>query len=272
MSRSVPWLLFGSAVVAALVALAGCSHYLSGEREAWRGEAEAACLNSGAVKEGAERVRISAIEGPGICGADYPLRVSALGESAPLGYDDEPLRPPGTIPDAALPPRWPVASSNGLPPPLPPPIAPRFSPAQYGPPPSAPAQSGPPQNYPLPASQQAGAPMSLYPPGVSPPEEDDSGFRAQSAAALRQYARGAPQRAAGGGVSATKLSAAKLSAAKLSAKLPATRLLATRRTDAARSGRAHTARSAPRADGDWNGRAGRGEAGGDACVPDRLGA
>src|SRR5580658_8287753 len=146
MSRSVPWLLFGSAVVAALVALAGCSHYLSGEREAWRSEAEAACLDSGAVKEGAERVRITAIEGPGICGADYPLRVSALGESAPLGYDDEPLRPPGTIPDGALPPR--------------------YSPAQYG----------PPQNYPLPASQQAGAPMSLYPPGVSPPEEDDSGF------------------------------------------------------------------------------------------------
>ena len=118
MSRSVPWLLLGSAVVAALIALAGCSHYLSGEREAWRGEAEAACLNSGAVKESAERVRISAIEGPGICGADYPLRVSALGESAPLGYDDEPLRPPGAIPDAALPPRWPVAQSNALPPPV----------------------------------------------------------------------------------------------------------------------------------------------------------
>jgi hypothetical protein len=176
MSRSVPWLLFGSAVVAALVALAGCSHYLSGEREAWRSEAEAACLDSGAVKEGAERVRITAIEGPGICGADYPLRVSALGESAPLGYDDEPLRPPGTIPDGALPPRWPVAPSNTSPPPVPPPIPPRYSPAQYGPPPSAPARSGPPQNYPLPASQQAGAPMSLYPPGVSPPEEDDSGF------------------------------------------------------------------------------------------------
>ena len=166
MSRSVQWSLVGSAVLAALIALAGCSHYFSGEREAWRGEAEAACLNSGAVKEGAERVRISAIEGPGICGADYPLRVSALGESGPLSYDDEPLRPPGAIPDTALPPRWPVAQPSAPSPPAPPPIQPRNSPAQYG----------PPQTYPLPASQSAGAPISLYPPGVSPPEEDDSDF------------------------------------------------------------------------------------------------
>ena len=176
MSRSVPWLLLGSAVVAALTALAGCSHYLSGEREAWRGESEAACLNSGAVKESSERVRISAIEGPGVCGADYPLRVSALGESAPLGYDDEPLRPPGAIPDAALPPRWPMVQSNAPPPPTSPPVQPRYSPAQYGPPPSGLVQSGPPQNYPPPASRQAGAPMSLYPPGVAPPEEDSFGF------------------------------------------------------------------------------------------------
>ncbi len=43
-------------------------------------EAELSCLNSGAVKETAERVRISPISGPGACGIDYPLRVSALGE------------------------------------------------------------------------------------------------------------------------------------------------------------------------------------------------
>ena len=198
MSRGVQWSLLGSAVVAALIALAGCSHYFSGEREAWRGEAEVACLNSGAVKESPERVRISAITGPGMCGADYPLRVSALGESGPLGYDDEPLRPPGAIPDAALPPRWPV-QSNALPPP--PPQA-QYGPPQYGPLPSGqpqyrspqyaappgplpqysnaqtlPAQAGVGQGYPLPASQQAGAPMSLYPPGVAPPEEDDFDFQ-----------------------------------------------------------------------------------------------
>ena len=125
MSRGVQWSLFGSVVVAALIALAGCSHYLFAEREPWRHDAEVACLNSGAVKESPERVRISAISGPGICGADYPLRVSALGDSAPLGYDDEPVRPPSAIPNAALPQRWPVIQSNALPP-LP------SGPPQYG--------------------------------------------------------------------------------------------------------------------------------------------
>src|SRR6476469_8234841 len=99
MSRGVRSLLFGSTVIAALGALAGCGHYWFGEREA-----EVACINSGAVKETPERVRISAINGPGICGADFPLRVSALGDSAPLGYDDEPLRPPSNIPTCAMPP------------------------------------------------------------------------------------------------------------------------------------------------------------------------
>src|SRR6266446_10442232 len=45
------------------------------------------------------------IRGPGVCGADFPLKVSILGESAPLGYMDD-LRPPGDIPRAA--PRWPL--------------------------------------------------------------------------------------------------------------------------------------------------------------------
>ena len=42
MSRGVQWSLFGSAVVAALIALAGCSHYLFAEREPWRHDAEVA--------------------------------------------------------------------------------------------------------------------------------------------------------------------------------------------------------------------------------------
>ena len=85
MSRGVRSLLFGSTAIAALGVLAGCGHYWFGEREAWRREAEVACINSRVVKETPERVRISAINGPGICGADFPLRVSALGDSAPLG-------------------------------------------------------------------------------------------------------------------------------------------------------------------------------------------
>src|ERR1700689_2896414 len=96
-------------VVAALIALAGCSHYLSGEREAWRHDFVVTCLGSGSVKDGRERVQISTISGPGICGIDFPLRVSALGVSGPLSYDDESLRPPGAIPQGALPQHWPVA-------------------------------------------------------------------------------------------------------------------------------------------------------------------
>ena len=108
-----------------LLAVAGCSHYMLAEREPWRHEAELTCLNSGAVNNNtAGRVRIAAIEGPGACGIDYPLRVSALGESGPLSYDDEPV-PPGSIPNSstprtAMPQNWPGASpaiqSNPLPP------------------------------------------------------------------------------------------------------------------------------------------------------------
>ena len=106
MTRGVRWNLVNSLVLVALVAVAGCSHYMLAEREPWRHEAELACLNSGAVNDTAGRVRISAIEGPGACGIDYPLRVSALGESAPLSYDDEPV-PPGAIPNASMPQNWP---------------------------------------------------------------------------------------------------------------------------------------------------------------------
>jgi hypothetical protein len=160
MLRGVQWPLCGSIVVAALIALAGCSHYLYGERETWRRDAEVACLNSGAVKEGPQRVRISAISGPGICGADFPLRVSALGEDAPLGYDDEPLRPPSAIPDAALPQRWPIRS-DALPPAQSAP--PQHSSTQYGTPPPAPAPPG--------------SPMSIYAPGVPVPEPYDVDFQ-----------------------------------------------------------------------------------------------
>jgi hypothetical protein len=174
MLRSVQWWLWGSVVVATLIALAGCSHYLSGERETWRHDAEIACMNSGAAKESPERVRISAINGPGICGVDFPLRVSALGPSGPLGYDDESVRPPGAIPDAALPQHWPGVQSNTLR------AAPADPPPQYGAAQSRQTQMTPPQELrwqvgPAPASQP-GTPMSIYAPGVPVPEPDDADF------------------------------------------------------------------------------------------------
>ena len=170
MLRGVRSLLIGSTVIAALGALAGCGHYWFGEREAWRREAEVACINSGAVKETPERVRISAINGPGMCGAEFPLRVSALGDSTPLGYNDEPLRPPSNIPAGAMPQRWPV-QSNALPPLAGQPPTRAEPPVGVSP---APARATP----------QIGQPISLIPPGAAEPDEDDLSYRPQP---LRPY-------------------------------------------------------------------------------------
>src|SRR5262245_38320744 len=132
MSRGVSWLLGGGVI---LVALAGCGRsFLSYEQRApWRKDAELACLNSGTVREGPGVVRISPIDGPGMCGADFPLKISMLGESSALGYLDEAVRPPGSIPGGisgapqAAQPRWPIAQQPyDAPPPQP----------RYAPPPS----------------------------------------------------------------------------------------------------------------------------------------
>src|SRR3981081_649836 len=112
MTRGVRFCLVGSFV---LVSLAGCGRGLfqSEEREPWRAEAEIACLKSGAVKESADLVRISPISGPGICGAEFPLKVAVLGESkGSLGFADNELRPPAAIRGSQ--PRWP--GSQPLPP------------------------------------------------------------------------------------------------------------------------------------------------------------
>ena len=178
MWRGVRFWILGAIAGAALIALAGCGHnFYSGEREAWRREAEVACMNSGAVKESAARVRISAISGPGMCGADYPIRVSALGESGPLGYEDEPPRPPGSLPSSGMPQHWPVVQSNALPANASGP-APEYGPPTAAPPgrpsPAAPAQLGAMRSG-APAAA-AGRPISLYAPGVQDPHEDDAAF------------------------------------------------------------------------------------------------
>jgi len=100
-----------------LLALAGCGRsFMSGERAPWRHQAEVECMKSGSVKVGTGVVQIDPIEGPGMCGADFPLKVSALGESGPLvGYADDP-RPPGSIPNSAQMPRWPINQPQYAPP------------------------------------------------------------------------------------------------------------------------------------------------------------
>jgi Extensin-like protein C-terminus len=148
MAHGVRLVLVGSFV---LVSLAGCGRgfFQSAEREPWRAEAEAACLKSGAVKENADLVRISPISGPGVCGAEFPLKVAALGESnASFGFADE-LRPPAGI--GGNQPRWPVLQPQ----------------------PAAPLSS-----YPETAVRHpeygagANGPVSLTAPGVAPDEDE----------------------------------------------------------------------------------------------------
>jgi hypothetical protein len=148
MTRGVRLYLVGSIV---LVSLAGCGRgFFQAEREPWRAEAEAACLKSGAVKESADIVRIEPISGPGMCGAEYPLKVAAIGEgSSSYGFADEELRPPGSVGNQ---PRWPVTQ-------------PRSNYPQR-------------QNYPESAVRQPGGygaspgPMPLNAPGVAPQEDE----------------------------------------------------------------------------------------------------
>jgi hypothetical protein len=163
-----------------LLALAGCGRGLLqyGERAAWRHQAEVACLKSGAVKVGAGVVQIEPIEGPGMCGADFPFKVAALGESARLGYADE-LRPPGAIPNepSAQMPRWPLNDQRYA---RPAPV----QPVQSQPFQSQPVQSqagpgqpmrwvpGPPAIERPEATAPAGRPISLNPPGVAPYQDD----------------------------------------------------------------------------------------------------
>jgi hypothetical protein len=108
MVRGLRWSLIGSTALGLIVVLAGCTGRFLAEREPWRHDAEVACLNSGAVKESPGKVRITAINGPGMCGADFPIKVSALGDSTVIGFNDE-LRPPSGIPNAASTPRWPLS-------------------------------------------------------------------------------------------------------------------------------------------------------------------
>src|SRR5438477_7987259 len=175
MTRGVRLYLVGSLV---LVSLAGCGRgFFQAEREPWRAEAEVACLKSGAVKEGPERVRVEPIAGPGMCGAEYPLKVATLGEgSSTYGFADD-LRPPAAIGNQ---PRWPVA---------PPPAAPQNYPTTQNYPNSYPNAVRQP-NYAAPSN----APISLAPPGV--PQDDDIDLPAEGARAPYANAPSYPPRAA----------------------------------------------------------------------------
>jgi hypothetical protein len=173
MTRRVSWYLLGSLV---LVTLAGCGRgFMTAEREPWRAEAEAACMKSGAVKESATLVRVSPISGPGSCGAEFPLKVAALGSATMMSYSSD-LRPPGAIPTGASQPRWPINQQHnqgGYAPPQ------QSYPAQSQREPSYPQQgypqqqNYPQQQYPQQSYPQSQGPISLNPPGVAEPSDDE---------------------------------------------------------------------------------------------------
>ncbi|HEX8165400.1 MAG TPA: extensin family protein [Beijerinckiaceae bacterium] len=58
--------------------LAGCGLYRFEQRAAWRNEAEAACISQKLVQPTAYMSRMSAIDGPGACGMNYPFKVAAF--------------------------------------------------------------------------------------------------------------------------------------------------------------------------------------------------
>jgi hypothetical protein len=158
MRRGVRWYLVGSLV---LVGLAGCGRLFFVEREPWRREAELACLKSGAVQEGPGVERAARIDGPGVCGADFPLKVTALGPGSALGFAGE-LRPPGDIPTGSLP-RWPLRPS--------PPIsrAPLSAPPSMPSPLTSAPAAAPEPGAPLDLSEGArGAPSPVAPPSLTP--------------------------------------------------------------------------------------------------------
>jgi hypothetical protein len=162
MSRGVRWYLVGSV---ALFALTACKPgFVVEEREPWRGEAEQTCLKAGTVKEGPSVVLLPPINGPGMCGADFPLKVSMLGEGGPLGYEDEAIRPPSDVPQAAPAypaqrPAYPPNPQYGAPPNRPPPGYPPNTPFAVNP--NYPADTRLPPN-PQPNPQYGAAPN--YPP------------------------------------------------------------------------------------------------------------
>ncbi len=129
-----------------LLALAGCGRsMMQSERSSWRYQAEARCMQSGSVKLDAGVVQVKPIQGPGMCGAEFPLKVSALGEMTRLGYSDIP-RPPGNIGNASQMPAWPRQAQYFDPEPLQ-----DTRPAQLGRTPGAPEIGSPqttaPQGY-----------------------------------------------------------------------------------------------------------------------------
>lgn len=144
--------ILGSVGAVALLGLAGCSHNGWFEpRAQWRRDAEIACFKTGIVKEGPGIVQLRPINGPGMCGADFPLKVSALGNLGALGFADD-LRPPSGVPQYS-----PIPAPRA-PAPMPAAANPPYEPAPYD---RSGSVAGPP-----------GGPMAIHPPGLDANESE----------------------------------------------------------------------------------------------------
>jgi hypothetical protein len=158
-------------VACVLVLLDACGRSWFEERPAWRHDAEVACLKSGAVKQGAGIAELRPIQGPGMCGADFPLRVTMLGEGGPLGFADDP-RPPGAIPRISeYPPPAPAAAPAYPTPTYRAPAGPPGAPLPITPEPDEPAAGGEPYGQPYPARSGYGTTPVTIPAQPSPPIE-----------------------------------------------------------------------------------------------------
>lgn len=74
------YLVAFSALGLAGLGLAGCGLQRFEQREAWRGQAELACLQAGLVRETAYTSLGPALQGPGTCGMDHAIRVTAFAD------------------------------------------------------------------------------------------------------------------------------------------------------------------------------------------------
>jgi hypothetical protein len=169
-----------------LLALAGCgrSMLLQGERPSWRHQAEVQCMQSGAVKIGTGVVQVSPIEGPGMCGADFPLKVAALGESgSSLGYSDIP-RPPASVRNGSQP-NWPPTQARYDQPYPPQQPAPRMqwvpgAPAVNAPQVTAPQVTAPREEEPRYSAPSYNAPQVSPPQSYNPQGYNQQGYARQA--------------------------------------------------------------------------------------------
>jgi hypothetical protein len=75
--------ILSTACIGTAVVVSACGGLRREQRAEWRAQAEIACLKSGKVRE-TPYVKISkSIDGPGVCGANYPMKVSAVTAAIP---------------------------------------------------------------------------------------------------------------------------------------------------------------------------------------------